>query len=78
VQQHAAPSMPVSEIVTYPQFGFTIQRAGEDGAARVVTIFTPSGKQINLPLDSASAKEMSERLLAPSVPGNQGVVVPEK
>lgn len=68
--------IPVLKIETYPEFGFAVQRAGEDGKARILSIYKPDGIRFDFPLDEESAKNLSERLLAPSVPGQPGIVIP--
>ena len=74
--QAQAAGPPTIRIETYPMFGFAVQRAGEDGQDRILSIFKPDGVRFDFPLDSEAAKQLSERLLAPSVPGSTGIVVP--
>jgi hypothetical protein len=73
-QQAAAPA--VHEIRQYPVFGFAIERAGPTGEDRILAFSHPDGIRRDYPLEAEAAKQMSERLLAPSVPGSDGVVLP--
>lgn len=69
--------VPVLEIRQYPQFGYAVDRAGQDGKGRILSIYLPNGRRLDFPFDEDAAKELSERLLAPSVPGAGGIVLPD-
>lgn len=75
--QPQSMQIPVLKIVQYPQFGFTVERAGQDGKGRILSIYLPEGERLDFPFDEESSKGLSERLLAPSVPGAGGVVLPD-
>lgn len=98
-QQHQPPTSPPGdprgpatvETTILPAFGFSVERAGPEGRDRILRIIRPADpfanvqKILELPFDSESSKELSERLLAPSVPAadnddvaetTEGIVTP--
>lgn len=73
--QPQQPGIIVIEIRQYPQFGFAVERAGAEGADRIIQFYHPDGIRRDYPFEAEVAKQLSERILAPSVPDAGGVVL---
>ena len=56
----------VIEIRQYPQFGFSVERAGPEGKDRIISFYHPDGIRRDYPLEAESAKKLADAIAAPA------------